>query len=221
MQAEDLEKLRKFNEEWDSAHTSGDLTKPIDPGIGNSSQNQGNLIDAASAGAMNMNTGPYTPPSIPTTGDKCDQCGTLHPPIKPGDICPVAQEFAQNNTAPIQEPEPNRPNPPQDRLLPEGVQPPPSPAATADVVYTVPEKPVEVQPAPPPPPIQKQPSVEPEPTPLAENNIPTEIHVNKYLNSWSDLIIAHCKTHNVVNVKRLMRHLTVEVTDFLEYNKGR
>ncbi len=57
--------------------------------------------------------------------------------------------------------------------------------------------------------------------PLAENNIPTEIHVNKYLASWGDKIQVHCEAHGIENVKKLMLHLNVEVNDFLENYKGK
>lgn len=204
MNVEDQDALRKFNEEWDNAHTSGGNKPPIDLGGKNNSRN---LVESINTTNM-VKSGPYVPPSIPTTGDRCDQCGTLHPPIKPGDVCPVAGELTQKNTS-------AKPKPP----IPEPTTGTPPNNVQRD--FTPVEKPKPAQPIQPV--IHQHPttSVKPEPEPLAENNIPTEIHVNKYLNNWHDIIMTHCKTHSIVNVKRLMRHLTVEVTDFLEHNKGR
>jgi hypothetical protein len=220
MQAEDLEKLRRFNEEWDQQNST-DTSKIIDPGMPKQGaspagdKNTLSLADQIAANSVNlMNQGTYAPPSIPTTGDRCDQCGTLHPPIKPGDMCPVAAELAEKKAA---APQPA----PQPEIVKEtnhGDFTPPEGHLEAQPITPKPQ-PQEVKPAPIVRDTNKP--VDPEPAPLAENNIPTEIHVNKYLNSWSDLIMTHCKTHSIVNVKRLMRHLTVEVTDFLEHNKGR
>jgi hypothetical protein len=218
MQAEDLEKLRRFNEEWDQQNST-DTSKILDSGNPNQTPSpaggdQLGLAEQIAANSMNLNNpGTYSPASIPTTGDSCDQCGTMHPPVKPGEVCPVAVELGkvdksgqQITTQPVVEVKPN--------------------VETADPVPSTPPKkaPEPVQETVNPAPIVQDTNkpVDPEPAPLVEkNNIPTEIHVNKYLNSWSDIIMTHCKTHNIVNVKRLMRHLTVEVTDFLEHNKGR
>jgi hypothetical protein len=226
MQAEDLEKLRRFNEEWDQQNST-DTSKIIDPGMpnkGDGNQTLG-LADQIAANSMNLQPGTYSPASIPTTGDSCTQCGTMHPPVKPGDVCPVAIELGKvdkdGNPIVAQPAQPAQPTP-QPEIIKE----------TDHGDFTPPEGPSEAQPITPkvqPQEVKSAPivrdtnkPVDPEPTPLVEkNNIPTEIHVNKYLNSWSDLIMTHCKTHNIVNVKRLMRHLTVEVTDFLEHNKGR
>jgi hypothetical protein len=58
MTPDNEEKLRQFNQEWDSQFAT-----------------------------------PYTPAVIPTTGDSCSQCETMHPPIRPGETCPVAIEM--------------------------------------------------------------------------------------------------------------------------------
>ncbi len=236
MQAEDQDALRKFNEEWDNAHSTEDTKPPINANdlAGNAGQGQPGLADQIAANAANLmtNTGTYQPPVIPTTGDSCAQCGTMHPAIGPGEVCPVAVELGKvdpkgnpilptdatqppvssftpdekpleaqpDKTEPIKEPTP-APEPLSEENRPEKI-PPQHPVTTQQ-----PTQPVE--------------RAEPEPAPLADNNIPAEVHINKYLQSWSDIIKAHCNTHSIVNVKRLMRHLTVEVTDFLEHNKGR
>jgi len=214
MQVEDQDILRKFNEEWDAAHTSANPQQPVNnpqqpqvnPPI-NSGQPQ-NL--AESIQSVQLNQGPYQPPAIPTTGDKCPECNLLHPPLPPGEKCPNAVAKPEPVPAP-------RPEPVQN--LVEN----PAPVAP-DPQHEVQQAPVTQS-----PPVTEKPqnlapvaSAEPEPEPIVqENNIPTEIHVNKYLNHWGEIIQAHCKTHNITNVKRLMRHLTIEVTDFLEHNKGR
>lgn len=224
MRAENLEDLRRFNEEWDNAHSTDDSKPPIDPGTNGVIQDNGapGLAEQIAKNSMTINRGTYQPASIPTTGNECSQCGTLHPPLRPGEDCPVAAEKNKTVTtttsaeptdtpkAPVQSP----PQPQPESLTEGTTKSPefkPSPAPTSP------------PPTPTPIPVQQtNVKAEPEPKPLvAENNIPTEIHVNKYLASWADIIMAHCKTHNIVNVKRLMRHLTVEVTDFLEHNKGR
>jgi len=220
MQVEDQEKMRRFNEEWDRAHSTDDTKPPLDPRDLNKENSDGpSLLEQVQQTGMQINTGTYQPAAIPTTGDRCTQCGTLHPPLKPGDECPVAKEMAQKNAS----------------AAPQPVTPLTEGTTQGSMSPKIDNKP-QVRPVNPPPPVQpQQPShemspasargtwdpVEPEPEPLAENNIPTEIHVNKYLKSWSELIMTHCKNHGVQNVKRLMRHLTVEVTDFLEHNKGR
>jgi len=209
MQVEDQEKMRRFNEEWDRAHSTDDTKPPLDPRDLNKANSDGpSLLEQVQRTGMQINTGTYQPAAIPTTGDRCNQCGTLHPPLKPGDECPVAKELAEKNGT-------SSPAPPQPTTADAPPGPPPS--TTAPPVQPQPQ-PVQPQPQPVQQTVEAAP---PEPTPLAENNIPTEIHVNKYLKSWSELIMTHCKNHGVQNVKRLMRHLTVEVTDFLEHNKGR
>ena len=36
---------------------------------------------------------------IPTSGDKCSQCGMIHPPVKPGERCPLAAEVTSSGIA--------------------------------------------------------------------------------------------------------------------------
>lgn len=208
MQVEDQEKMRRFNEEWDRAHSTPDSKPPLDPRDLNTKSDGPSLLEQVQQSGMQMNVGTYQAPVIPTTGDRCHQCGTMHPPLKPGDECPVAKEMAQKNksAAPQSQPQTTAVKPIGPQPTPQPVHPEPhhtrhemAPASATDTWDPV----------------------EPEPKPLAENNIPTEIHVNKYLKSWSEIIMTHCKNHGIENVKRLMRHLTVEITDFLEHNKGR
>ena len=232
MKEENQDALRAFNEDWDKQHTTATPAHPQDPQGGNIVQ-QGNnnnelgLADQVAAAKASLNpTGVYSPPSIPTTGDSCYQCGTMHPPLRPGEVCKVAVGLGKVD----KEGHP---------ITPEQSDIPAVPPVEAEVLETpeVIEKPVaqplsednrpdkippqHPEPKTAPPPQQIIGKAEPEPAPLAENNIPTEVHVNKYLNHWGTIIEAHCKTHGITNVKRLMRHLTVEVTDFLEHNKGR
>lgn len=223
MNVEDQEKLRRFNEEWDTAHTSGKPQNPMDSGQPNTPNAPSNLAESINMTSLQPNTTPYQPPVIPTTGDRCGECGTLHPALPPGESCPVA---AEQKAKAVQAPHVPAQEPHQTQVVHETPAPQPQPVqpltegdfkTNMNDVSTVPPRPVNPPPAP-----QPQPAAQPEPEPLvAENNIPTEIHVNKYLKMWGDLIQTHCKTHNIQNVKRLMRHLTVEVTDFLELNKGR
>ncbi len=231
MQEENQDALREFNESWDKQHTSATPTNPGDPNSGNTIQGNTELglADQVAAAKASLNPGGvYNPPSIPTTGDSCHQCGTMHPPVRPGEICPVAVELGKIDkdgnpvtTAPeTAQPavshapaiEPAKPAPPAPQPLTEGDTK--TEVKNVEIVQPRPE-------TPPPAPKPVIGKAEPEPAPLAENNIPTEVHINKYLNQWGTIIEAHCKTHGIVNVKRLMRHLTVEVTDFLEHNKGR
>lgn len=204
MQVEDEEKLRRFNSQWDKAHTTE----------GGQPQTQGNQVvsDDNSQGLMDsikstiMNPSPYAPTDIPTTGNRCPECNLLHPPLPPGQVCPNGSAKAE--------------------VIP--VTPPQSPAALSEPtqeVHSLPDDAVEsledesVKPAPPAPqPVIQTTSelVVPEPAPLAENNIPSEIHINKYLNSWSDMIKAHCQRRGTTNIKKLMRHLTIEIMEFLE-----
>jgi hypothetical protein len=193
MRVEDQEKLRQFNSTWDKAHSTDDSPTPIDPGP-NPTGESSSLMDSI-ASTINPATS-YAVPPIPTTGDRCGQCNLLHPPVRPGETCPNAK-VEPNALAPQPAPQPLTEDPVIDDTKPpvqQPIAPPPSP------------QPMTLQPMTP---------VPSEPAPLADNNIPTEIHVNKYLASWGDMIQAHCKTHGVKNVKKLMRHLTVEVDNFL------
>jgi hypothetical protein len=190
MKVENEEALRRFNSDWDAVHSTKDTQPPIDPGKGSES---GGIMDSIAASNVNPTT--HVPAPIPTTGDRCGQCNLLHPPVRPGETCPNAQ----NNT-----PVPEAPQP-----LTEG--------STLEKV-----KATSSPPAPQPTPATPTPTINTsEPSPLADNNIPTEIHVNKYLASWGDMIQAHCMSHSVENVKKLMRHITIEITDFLETYKGK
>ena len=229
MQPEDQDALRRFNEEWDSAHTSDTPNQPVNSNSGKVIQESGGVgledqlaqMKASLAGG----TGVYQPANIPTTGDNCPQCGVMHPPVRPGEVCKVAVEMGKvdKDGQPITPSQPDTPKRVEANSVVNyeypNVQKNSFPEAFEDEktdqkVVEETQTPVKVAP-------QPVTSVQPEPAPLAENNIPTEVHVNKYLNSWGQLIETHCKTHNIVNVKRLMRHLTVEITDFLEHNKGR
>jgi len=210
MIVEDEEKMRQFNQEWDKRYSTGSAKPPIDLGT-NADPNAQSLIDSISqsTGHLNVNTGPYVPPPIPTTGNNCRECGLIHPPLPPGQVCPNATAPVNSSAAPqtqvpiqpltegatrsnVKDPSTSPPAPKLRHAM--------APASTTDAWN---------------PPVQS------EPAPLAENNIPTEIHINKYLNSWGELLKVHCTNHNIINVKKLMRHLTVEVTDFLEMYKGK
>jgi hypothetical protein len=131
----------------------------------------------------------------------------LHPPVRPGEICPnaVAQPEPSVQAPPVPAQEPHQTTPVHE-----------APSAQEEKVYAA--SPVhKVVPTPASPASE----VKPEPQSLADNNIPTEIHVNKYLSTWGDMIQAHCNDQAVQNVKKLMRHLTIEITDFLESYKGK
>ena len=205
MLQDDTEAMRKFNEQWDAQY-SVDKNKPVIDGGGASGRN---LLDSVQNQPITPMTQPYVPAVIPTTGDQCPQCNTMHPPIRPGEVCPVAKAAG---TAP--------------EVAQEVVPPTPAvaPLTEGDTktevkpVNEAPVRPTAAPPAPSPAPITETVS---EPTPLAQNNIPTEIHVNKYLASWGDQIQAHCKANGIQNVKKLMRHITIEITDFLENYKGK
>ena len=193
------EAMKKFNADWDKQYSVDGTKPPIDGGTGG-----GNLMD--NINNQPITTQPFQPAVIPTTGDQCPQCHTMHPPIRPGEVCPVAKaagtvpEVAQEVVPPapvVQEV--------VDAVVPEVKT---TETSAGQVVITPPA----------PAPITETIS---EPTPLAQNNIPTEIHVNKYLASWGDLIQAHCEEHKIENVKKLMRHMTVEITEFLENYKGK
>ena len=232
MQEENQDALREFNEQWDKQHTSATPTNPADGNTGNTIQGQEGLglEDQLAAAKASLNPGGvYQPPTIPTTGDSCHQCGTMHPPVRPGEVCPVAAEMGKvdkDGNHITAQPEPASDFTPPEKpaeAQPIKTESAPQPLTEGNIktevknIETAPARPATSPPAP-------QPAIgkaEPEPEALAENNIPTEVHVNKYLNHWGTIIEAHCKTHGIVNVKRLMRHLTVEVTDFLEHNKGR
>jgi len=221
MKVEDQELLRKFNEGWDKAHTTSGIKPPTDIGGGGGGNNEAsnlmsNIQQNAASLMYSMNQ-PYSPPAIPTTGNTCDQCNLIHPPIRPGEVCPNATPKPK----PVQAPPVPAKEPHMTQPLTEGTT-----KSEVKQVNDTPKHPI----APPPPPTRHAMApassgsafeVKPEPEPLAENNIPTEIHVNKYLSVWGDMIQAHCTKHSIQNVKKLMRHLTVEITDFLEANKGK
>lgn len=204
---DDKEKMRQFNEEWDRAHSTSDTQPPLEVGNNASADS---LMDSIASQNMNQPVGNYAPPPIPTTGDRCDQCKTLHPPLKPGEKCPVAEELAQKNPQPPVQP------------VTEG-----NTLSNVKPVNEAQQRPITSPPSPkthdltPASARDTWDPVEPEPAPLAQNNIPTEIHINKYLKLWSDMLEAHCKTHNVDNVKKLMRHITVEINEFLGWYKGK
>lgn len=193
MQSESDEKLRQFNQEWDNAHSTKDTKPPLD--IGGSGDSS--LAESIAQNPIVPAQGTFQPAPIPTTGDQCPQCNLLHPPLRPGESCPNAP----GATGPVKEVDT-------------------APPATSPAV---------VHPSTPEPAVVTQPALAPaqntetvsEPAPLADNNIPTEIHVNKYLASWGDQIQAHCKANKIENVKKLMRHITIEITDFLENYKGK
>lgn len=217
MTPENDEKLRQFNAEWDRRYSTDDTKPPMEVGKNGAiaAPGNGNLMESIQRGAANLmpNTTPYVPAAIPTTGDNCPQCGTMHPPIRPGETCPVAaamkgnQPTAEPTTTPTPAPEP----------VVNAVVEPLTEGNTKTEVKPVNETPVRpVQP--PPAPVSNTETLS-EPAPLADNNIPTEIHVNKYLGSWGQQIDIYCKNNNIKNVKKLMRHLTIEVTNFLDYYK--
>lgn len=205
MQVEDQEKLRRFNSDWDSSHSTEDKKPPME--VGNSDGGESLMDSIATTNVNQMST--YTPPPIPTTGDNCGQCGLLHPPVRPGEICPNA------SVNPVPQPVQEVPQPVQEAPQPltEGET-----RGTVKPPTTTSQRPIAPPPAPKP--IDPTPIVS-EPAPLADNNIPTEIHVNKYLGSWGDMIQAHCNSNGINNVKKLMRHITIEITDFLESYKGK
>jgi hypothetical protein len=37
-----------------------------------------------------LSQGSYSPPKVQGAFDLCPQCNTMHPPVRPGEICPVA-----------------------------------------------------------------------------------------------------------------------------------
>jgi len=197
MRTENQEALRRFNSDWDNAHSTDDTKPPIEVSEGGSADN---LMASIAASNVNAATTPYAPPPIPTTGDTCNQCNLLHPPVPPGETCPNAPSVQKDT--PTKEvtyealTEGDVQQSPANFNTPRPTSSPPSPITTTEQVI-------------------------PEPSSLADNNIPTEIHVNKYLASWGEMIRAHCTSQGVINVKKLMRHLTVEVTDFLESYKGK
>jgi hypothetical protein len=191
MQSENDEKLRQFNQEWDKAHSTDDTKPPIDLGGSGAS----NLAESIAQQPIAPTQGVYTPANIPTTGNQCPQCNLLHPPLRPGETCPNAP----GASGPVK----------------EVITTPPAAVQSPTVVTPAGE--VIVTPAAPAPDTETV----SESTPLADNNIPTEIHVNKYLASWGDQIQAHCKENKIENVKKLMRHITIEITDFLENYKGK
>jgi hypothetical protein len=202
---EDEDRLRQFNQDWDKKHSTSDSKPPIDLG-----KNGGDNISLIQSVQQTMNTGVYVPPSIPTTGNQCPQCGTIHPPLRPGEECPIAKS---------KQAETPKPTPQTTQPLTEG--------KTKSIVKDDMEPLRPTMPPPPPKPIVPQRhdmapySAVREPESLAENNIPVEIHINKYLNSWGEMIQAHCKKYGITNTKKLMRHLTIEISDFLENYKER
>lgn len=195
---ENDDKLRAFNQQWDKSHSTEDTKPPIDVGSnGVINDNSQTLLESIQQSSP---SGVFTPAKIPTTGEGCEQCGVMHPPLRPGEACPNAKGDDDNNV---------QPQPPQT-VAPEPAPPP----------QTVAPEPKTAPPLHTPQPTAPQP-VEAEPAPLSDNNVPTEIHINKYLNSWGEMIRAHCERHGVTNMKKLMRHLTIEITDYLENYKGK
>lgn len=209
MIVEDDEKLRRFNSDWDTAHTT-DINKQPQNGQVVPADDPQNLMDSIKMTPMT----PYTPAVIPTTGNQCPECNLLHPPVPPGQTCPNAVA-AQ---APVQETIQTLPDDAVEDLVEERPKPL-TEGPIRDQVRdpsTSPTRPIGPPPAPKPAvPVQL------EPAPLAENNIPTDIHINKYLNSWGDMIRAHSQRRGTTNIKKLMRHLTIEITEFLENYEGR
>ena len=93
MRDEDQDKLRAFNEEWDKANSTDMSNVPIDKGPNAVIKDESlSLADQVAAVGANMNQGVYTPPVIPTTGDRCSECGVMHPPVAPGQKCPLAAD---------------------------------------------------------------------------------------------------------------------------------
>jgi hypothetical protein len=168
-------------------------TKDSKPPLDIGGSGASSLAESVAQNTIAPAQGNFQPAAIPTTGDQCPQCNLLHPPLRPGESCPNAP----GATGPVKE----------VATKPPVVQPAPEPA-------------VVTQPAPAPVPVENTETVY-DAEPLAENNIPTEIHVNKYLASWGDKIQVHCEAHGIENVKKLMLHLNVEVNDFLENYKGK
>ena len=208
MNVEDQEALRRFNDEWDKLHSTTDNKPPIDPRDLHQGNSPKNLSESLNLSTMMNTTTTYNPPQIPTTGDRCNQCNLLHPPLPPGDKCPNAV------TRPQVQPAPTQPLTEGNIKKPIIEQRPVNPPPVSQAPFVPAKEPHQTS-------VTYEAPVQPEPVPLADNNIPTEIHINKYLKSWGELIQTHCKNHSIENVKRLMRHLTVEITDFLEHNKGR
>lgn len=86
---EDEDKLRAFNEELEQRQ----FYSNIDPNVMNNipQQTQAENLKEQSMINQTLASASGPPPSpVPTSFGRCEQCGTLHPPLKSGEKCPVA-----------------------------------------------------------------------------------------------------------------------------------
>lgn len=79
---EDEAKLRAFNEEM-SKYDGNVMQVNLPPQFSSFKKQDDQSI-------IKNYVPPPPPTQLGTSSPRCEQCGTLHPPLRPGEICPVA-----------------------------------------------------------------------------------------------------------------------------------